>query len=79
MAKITLSQILDDLSAADRVLRKYEREFWMSSDLFYELYSKGLLDTGENTEEFAEWAAFYEIRRHREKALHRSGNNISAA
>jgi len=74
MAKMTLGQILDDLSAADKVLRKYERRYWMSSDLFYELYSKGLLDNGENTEEFAEWAAFYEIKRHREGMFKNGGS-----
>ncbi|MFQ5857082.1 MAG: hypothetical protein ACE5LU_15840 [Anaerolineae bacterium] len=70
MATITLSDLLDDLRAADQILRKFEQRYWISSDLFYELYSQGLLDNGENLEDFAEWAGFYKIKHHRERLLH---------
>ena len=69
MATITLSDILDDLRAADQALRKFEQRYWLSSDVFYELYSQGLLDDGEHTDDFALWAAFYEIKLDREKDL----------
>ena len=69
MAKITLSDILDDLRAADQALRKFEQRYWLSSDVFYELYSQGLLDNGENPEDFSEWAGCYKIKQHREKLL----------
>ncbi|MFQ5343992.1 MAG: hypothetical protein ACE5F6_20820 [Anaerolineae bacterium] len=69
MAKITLSNLLDDLRAADQTLRKFEQRYWVSSDVFYELYSQGLLDYGENMEDFAEWSGFYKIKQHREKLL----------
>ncbi|MEA3341666.1 MAG: hypothetical protein U9R15_17010, partial [Chloroflexota bacterium] len=36
---------------------------------FYDLYSQGRLDNGEHTEDFALWAAFYEIKQDREKDL----------
>jgi len=36
---------------------------------FYELYSQGLLDDGEHTEDFTLWAAFYEIKLDREQDL----------
>jgi hypothetical protein len=39
MATVTLSEILDDLRAADQVLRKFEQRYWISSDVFYELYA----------------------------------------
>jgi hypothetical protein len=69
MATITLSDILDDLRAADQVLRKFEQRYWISSDVFYELYSQGRLDDGENLEDFSEWAGFYKIKQHREELL----------
>jgi hypothetical protein len=69
MATIALSDILDDLRATDQALRKFEQRYWISSDIFYELYSQGLLDDGENLEDFSEWAGFYKIKQHREELL----------
>lgn len=69
MATVTITEIIDDLRAADEITRHFERRYWLSSDVFYELYSQGLLDNGENLEDFAEWAGFYKIKRHREKLL----------
>jgi len=69
MATITLSDILDDLRAADQILRKFEQRYWISSDVFYDLYSQGRLDDGENLEDFSEWAGFYKIKQHREELL----------
>jgi hypothetical protein len=69
MATVTLSDILDDLRAADRVLRKFEQRYWISSADFYELYSQGLLDDGQHLEDFSEWAGYYKIKLKREAAL----------
>jgi len=69
MATITLSDILDDLRAADQALRKFEQRYWLSSDVFYDLYSQGLLDDGEHRRDFSEWAGFYKIKQHREQLL----------
>ena len=69
MATITLSDILDDLRAADRVLRKFEQRYWLSSEVFYDLYSQGRLDSGEHLEDFSEWAGFYKVKQHREELL----------
>ena len=69
MATITLSSLLDDLRAADQILRKFEQRYWMSSDVFYDLYSQGHLDDGENLEDFCEWAGFFKIKQHREELL----------
>jgi hypothetical protein len=69
MATITMTEILDDLRAADEITRRFERRYWLSSADFYELYSQGLLDDGEHTDDFALWAAFYEIKLDREKDL----------
>jgi hypothetical protein len=69
MVTIALSNVLDDLRAADQVLRKFEQRYWISSDVFYDLYSQGRLDDGENLEDFSEWAGFYKIKQHREDLL----------
>ena len=69
MSTITLSEILDDIQNAEQGLRKFERRYWVSSDHFYDLYSKGLLDDGENLEDFSEWAGHYKLRQKRLIAL----------
>jgi hypothetical protein len=69
MTTLTLSDILDDLRAADQVLRKYEQRYWISSAHFYELYTQGLLDNGEHREDFSEWAGYYKLKQKREVAL----------
>lgn len=69
MMKITITEILDDLRAADEITRRYERHFWLSSEDFYALYQQGLLDDGEHLEEFTEWSAFYQIKLDREASL----------
>jgi hypothetical protein len=69
MTTITLSDILDDLRAADQALRRFEQRYWLSSDVFYELYSQGLLEDGSHLEDFAEWAGHYKLKLKREASL----------
>ena len=69
MTNATITEILDDLRAADETTRRFERRYWLSSADFYELYQQGALDDGEHTEDFALWAGFYQIKLDREKAL----------
>jgi hypothetical protein len=69
MSTVTITEILDDLRAADEITRRFERHYWLRSADFYALYSQGLLDDGEHAEDFALWAAFYEIKQDREKDL----------
>lgn len=69
MATVTITEIIDDLRAADEITRRFERRYWLSSADFYELYTQGLLDNGEHTEDFALWAGFYEIQLDREQTL----------
>jgi len=66
-----ITEILDDLRAADEITRRFERRYWLSSADFYAFYQQGLLDDGDagRTEDFAQWAAFYEIKLDREAAL----------
>ncbi|MBI1800144.1 MAG: hypothetical protein HY259_05495 [Chloroflexi bacterium] len=66
---VTITEILDDLRAADEITRRFERRYWLSSADFYTLYQQGRLDDGEHTEDFAEWSAFHQIKLDREAAL----------
>lgn len=66
---LTLSMVLEDLRFAENALHKFEQLYWLSSDVFYDLYSQGLLDNGEHLEEFAEWAGHYMLKLKREEAL----------
>ena len=54
MAVITISEILDDIRVADETLLKFERRYWITSEQFFELYNKDLLDNGEYFEDFSE-------------------------
>jgi hypothetical protein len=69
MATITLSDILEDLLATDQALRKFEQRYWLSSEVFHELYSQGVLDDGSHAEDFAEWAGHYQLKLKREATL----------
>ena len=73
MTQITITQILDDLRAADEITRRFERRYWLSSADFFALYKQGRLDDGEHTEDFAQWAAFYDIKLDRESVLLSNG------
>ena len=75
MTNATITEILDDLRAADETTRRFERRYWLSSSDFYELYQQGVLDDGEHTEDFALWAGFYQIKLDREKALQTLSND----
>ncbi|NUM47826.1 MAG: hypothetical protein HUU38_24230 [Anaerolineales bacterium] len=69
MTTLSLSDILDDIQVAEQGLRKFERRYWISSDHFIELYSQGLLDDGENLEDFSQWSGYYKLRKKRLAAL----------
>ncbi len=69
MGSITLTEILDDLRVADQALRKFEQRYWLSSEVFHELYSQGVLDDGSHAEDFAEWAGHFQLKHKREAAL----------
>lgn len=77
MATLTLSDILDNLRVAEEGLHKFERRYWIGSAHFYELYSQGLLDDGENAEDFAEWARHYKLKLIRQTTLELLSSNVS--
>ena len=69
MAILALSNVLDDLRVAEETLHKFERRYWLSTNAFYDLYSKGFLDDGSHAEDFSEWAGHYKLKLKREAAL----------
>ncbi len=69
MMTIPLSNVLEDLRIAEQALHKFEQRYWLSSEVFYELYSQGVLDDGSHIEEFAEWAGHYQLKLAREAVL----------
>lgn len=66
---VTLSNVLEDLRIAEQALHAYEQRYWLSSDIFYELYTEGALDNGDNLEDFTEWAGHYKLKVKRENTL----------
>ncbi len=69
MRSLSLTDILDDLRAAEDGLHKFERRYWISSEHFFQLYEDGALDDGDHLEDFAEWAGHYRLREKRQEAL----------
>ena len=69
MSNITITEIIDDLRVSEEVLRKFERRYWITSEQFYELYSQGLLDNGDHTDDFSEWAGSYKLKMRRESVF----------
>jgi len=66
---LTLSTVLEDVRMAEQALHKFEQRYWLSSEVFYDLYRQGMLDDGEQLEEFAEWAGHYQLKLKREQLL----------
>lgn len=62
-------QLLDDLRVADEITADFERRYRLSSADFFTLYTQGLLDDGEHTDDFAEWSAYWQVKLNREAAF----------
>jgi hypothetical protein len=69
MSTMTLVEIIQDIHAMDEELWHYESRYGLRSQYFYELYQAGQLRDEDPVEarDYADWAACYEIKRHREK------------
>ena len=68
MATLSLMDIIQDIHAMDEELWHYENRYGLRTQYFYELYKAGLLQDEDPVEarDYADWAACYEIKRHRE-------------
>jgi hypothetical protein len=62
-------EIIQDIHAMDEELWHYETRYGLRSQYFYELYQAGQLADEDPVEarDYADWAACYEIKRHREE------------
>lgn len=69
MARMTLLEIIQDIHAMDEELWHYESRYGLRSRYFYDLYQTGKLRDEDPVEsrDYADWAACFEIRHHREE------------
>lgn len=65
--KLTASEILVDLHAAENDCQIFEKKYGILSEYFYAAYINGSLEDNGNPD-FALWAGAYEIKLDREKA-----------
>ncbi|RLC91427.1 MAG: hypothetical protein DRI79_02830 [Chloroflexi bacterium] len=75
---MTLQEIIADIHAMDRELQKYEDKYGLRSQYFYELYTSGKLrdEDPDESREYGDWAACYEIKMHREQVYDEMIQNI---
>ncbi len=64
--ELSLDDILEDLHAAERICQEYERKYGVLTEDFYQLYVNGELECHKD---FGMWAAYHEIKKHREEML----------
>jgi len=69
MDQMTLAEIIQDIHAMDEELWHYEARYGLRSQYFYELYKAGQLHDEDpvETRDYTDWAACYEVKRHREE------------
>ena len=69
MVALSLIEITQDIHAMDEELWHYEKRYGLRSESFYELYKAGQLRDEDPVEirDYVDWAACYEIKRHREE------------
>jgi hypothetical protein len=69
MEQMTLAEIIQDIHAMDEELWHYESRYGLRTQYFLELYTAGQLHDEDPlaTRDYTDWAACYEIKRHREE------------
>jgi hypothetical protein len=75
---MTLMELIQDIHAMDEELWHYEARYGLRSQYFYELYKAGLLldEDPAETRDYTDWAACYEIKRHREELYDASVSSV---
>ncbi len=75
-----IQDLIASISTLTNELAKFEREYNVGSEAFYELYSQGKLDDGgsEQTAAFCEWAGLYQLKVKRERQLREASRHIIA-
>ncbi len=59
-----LSEILEDLHAAENKCQQFEKQYGVLSEYFFDAYTNGWLEDDGNLD-FAEWAGFYKSKQDR--------------
>ena len=59
-----LSEILEDLHAAENKCQQFEKQYGVLSEYFFDAYTNGWLEDEGNLD-FAEWAGFYKSKQDR--------------
>ncbi len=69
MSTMSLTGIIQDIHAMDEELWHYEARYGLRSEYFYGLYKASQLRDEDpvETRDYVDWAACYEIKRHREE------------
>lgn len=69
MEQMTLAEVIQDIHAMDEELWHYESRYGLRTQYFFELYKTGQLHDEDplQTRDYTDWAACYEIKRHREE------------
>ncbi len=75
-----IQDLITSITALTNELARFEREYGIGSEVFYELYSQGKLDDGgsEQTAAFCEWAGLYQLKVKRERQLREASRRIIA-
>ena len=78
MSTMTLAEVVQDIHAMDEELWHYEAHYGLRSQYFYELYKAGQLRDEDpvETRDYTDWAACYEIKRHREQLYDRLVSSV---
>ncbi len=77
-AEMNIQELITSIATLTNELSRFEREYGIGSESFYELYSQGKLDDGgsEQTAAFCEWAELYQLKVKRECQLHKASRRI---
>ncbi|MEA3340396.1 MAG: hypothetical protein U9R15_10560 [Chloroflexota bacterium] len=75
-----ISDLIASITTLTNELARFEREYNIGSEAFYELYSQGKLDDGgsKQTAAFCEWAGLYQLRVKRDLQLREASQRILA-
>ena len=78
MPTMTLADVIQDIHAMDEELWHYEARYGLRSQYFFELYKAGQLRDEDPSEirDYTDWAACFEIKRHREQLYDSMVRNV---
>ena len=77
---MNIPELITSITTLTSEIARFEREYGVGSEAFYELYSQGKLDDGgsEQTAAFCEWAGLYQLKVKREHQLRETSHRVIA-